>query len=163
MVYSQPSILTLPFPRRAPEVQGWRYKGGTWEWRGRSGASYLSVGFQFLVQLKIMDYSLLLGIHDIIRGSEPEEEGPVREEESEGDGDCALTGPPALVGSYGTSPEGIGGYIHSHRPLGPGEFESFIDVYAIRSAEGEKEPGNFKGGEGGPWMTETRVVGGEAV
>nr|7QIE_A Chain A, Phosphatidylinositol 5-phosphate 4-kinase type-2 gamma [Homo sapiens]7QIE_B Chain B, Phosphatidylinositol 5-phosphate 4-kinase type-2 gamma [Homo sapiens]7QIE_C Chain C, Phosphatidylinositol 5-phosphate 4-kinase type-2 gamma [Homo sapiens]7QIE_D Chain D, Phosphatidylinositol 5-phosphate 4-kinase type-2 gamma [Homo sapiens]8BQ4_A Chain A, Phosphatidylinositol 5-phosphate 4-kinase type-2 gamma [Homo sapiens]8BQ4_B Chain B, Phosphatidylinositol 5-phosphate 4-kinase type-2 gamma [Homo len=49
---------------------------------------------EFLVQLKIMDYSLLLGIHDIIRGSEPEEE------------------------------------------LGPGEFESFIDVYAIRSAEG---------------------------
>lgn len=91
---------------------------------------------EFLVQLKIMDYSLLLGIHDIIRGSEPEEEGPVREEESEWDGDCNLTGPPALVGSYGTSPEGIGGYIHSHRPLGPGEFESFIDVYAIRSAEG---------------------------
>lgn len=30
---------------------------------------------EFLVQLKIMDYSLLLGIHDIIRGSEPEEEG----------------------------------------------------------------------------------------
>lgn len=96
----------------------------------------MSVGSQFLVQLKIMDYSLLLGIHDIIRGSDPEEEGPVREEESEGDGDCGLTGPPALVGSYGTSPEGIGGYIHSHRPLGPGEFESFIDVYAIRSAEG---------------------------
>ncbi|XP_045221445.1 phosphatidylinositol 5-phosphate 4-kinase type-2 gamma isoform X3 [Macaca fascicularis] len=91
---------------------------------------------KFLVQLKIMDYSLLLGIHDIIRGSEPEEEGPVREDESEVDGDCSLTGPPALVGSYGTSPEGIGGYIHSHRPLGPGEFESFIDVYAIRSAEG---------------------------
>ncbi|XP_041613253.1 phosphatidylinositol 5-phosphate 4-kinase type-2 gamma isoform X3 [Vulpes lagopus] len=91
---------------------------------------------EFLVQLKIMDYSLLLGIHDIVRGSDPEEEGPVREEESEGDGDCDLTGPPALVGSYGTSPEGIGGYIHSHRPLGPGEFESLIDVYAIRSAEG---------------------------
>ncbi|XP_050019798.1 phosphatidylinositol 5-phosphate 4-kinase type-2 gamma isoform X2 [Microtus pennsylvanicus] len=91
---------------------------------------------EFLVQLKIMDYSLLLGIHDIIRGSEPEEEGPAREDESEWDGDCNLAGPPALVGSYGTSPEGIGGYIHSHRPLGPGEFESFIDVYAIRSAEG---------------------------
>lgn len=162
MVYSQLASFTLPFPRRAPEIQGWRYKGGTWEWGGRAGVSDLSVGSQFLVQLKIMDYSLLLGIHDIIRGSEPEEEGPVREEESEGDGDCGPTGQPALVGSYGTSPEGIGGYIHSHRPLGPGEFESFIDVYAIRSAEGERDPGNFKGGEGCPWGTETRVVDGEA-
>ncbi|XP_043823280.1 phosphatidylinositol 5-phosphate 4-kinase type-2 gamma isoform X3 [Dromiciops gliroides] len=91
---------------------------------------------EFLVQLKIMDYSLLLGIHDIVRGTEPEEEGPGREEEPEGEGDCGMAGPPALVGSCGTSPEGIGGYIHAHRPLGPGEFESFIDVYAIRSAEG---------------------------
>lgn len=120
------------------------------------------MGSQFLVQLKIMDYSLLLGIHDIVRGSEPEEEGPVREEESEGDGDCGLTGPPTLVGSYGTSPEGIGGYIHSHRPLGPGEFESFIDVYAIRSAEGKRDPGNFMGGEGCPCGTETGVSGGES-
>lgn len=128
-----------------------------WEQGRRSEVSDLSVGSQFLVQLKIMDYSLLLGIHDIVRGSDPEEEGPVREEESEGDGDCDLTGPPALVGSYGTSPEGIGGYIHSHRPLGPGEFESLIDVYAIRSAEGERNPGNIKGvggGEGWPWGSE---------
>lgn len=161
MVCSQPSVFTLPFPRRALDSQRGRYKGGTWEWRETPGASDLPVVSQFLVQLKIMDYSLLLGIHDITRGSEPEEDGPVREEESEGDGDCGLTGPPAPVGSYGTSPEGIGGYIHSHRPLGPGEFESFIDVYAIRSAEGERESGNFKGREGSPWGTETRVVDGE--
>lgn len=89
----------------------------------------------------------------------------MREEESEWDGDCNLTGPPALVGSYGTSPEGIGGYIHSHRPLGPGEFESFIDVYAIRSAEGEKEPGNVRGVMGvlgrqrpGWWMEKPRLA-----
>lgn len=111
-----------------------------------------------------MDYSLLLGIHDIVRGSEAEEEGPVREEGAECAADCNLTGPPALVGSYGTSPEGIGGYIHSHRPLGPGEFESFIDVYAIRSAEGEREPGRVRGrGGGDPRETETWVVGGETA
>ena len=88
MVCSQPSVFTLPFPRRALDSQRGRYKGGTWEWREPPGGSDLPVGSQFLVQLKIMDYSLLLGIHDIIRGSEPEEDGPVREEESEGDGDC---------------------------------------------------------------------------
>ncbi|XP_004692665.1 PREDICTED: phosphatidylinositol 5-phosphate 4-kinase type-2 gamma [Condylura cristata] len=84
---------------------------------------------EFLVQLRIMDYSLLLGIHDVGQAAE-EEEGPARAGEAEGDGG---RGP---GGSYGTSPEGIGGYIHSHRPLGPGEFASSIDVYAIRSAEG---------------------------
>lgn len=163
MLYYQPSIFTLPFPGGPQKFRGGgRYKGGTWDWGGRFEVSDLSLGSQFLVQLKIMDYSLLLGIHDIVRGSEPEEEGPVREEESEGDGDCGLTGPPALVGSYGTSPEGIGSYMLSHRPLGPGEFESFIDVYAIRSAEGKRDPGNFKGGEGSPCRTETGVLVGEA-
>ncbi|KAG8514148.1 Phosphatidylinositol 5-phosphate 4-kinase type-2 gamma [Galemys pyrenaicus] len=130
-------MIGVPWEMQSPrnpevEVNGWYLEWGGEDW----GCLICQFWSQFLVQLKIMDYSLLLGIHDIIQGSEPEEEGPVREEESEGDGDCGLTGPPPLVGSYGTSPEGIGGYIHSHRPLGPGEFASFIDVYAIRSAEG---------------------------
>uniref|UniRef100_A0A8C8RDV1 Phosphatidylinositol 5-phosphate 4-kinase type-2 gamma n=1 Tax=Pelusios castaneus TaxID=367368 RepID=A0A8C8RDV1_9SAUR len=84
---------------------------------------------EFLVQLKIMDYSLLVGIHDVLR-AEQEEEEELKEEEEEG-GDDTLA-----VGSYGTSPEGIGGYLNSYKPLGPGEFDSYIDVYAIKSAEG---------------------------
>ncbi|XP_073519403.1 phosphatidylinositol 5-phosphate 4-kinase type-2 gamma [Phyllobates terribilis] len=84
---------------------------------------------EFLVQLKIMDYSLLLGIHDVLRG-EQEEEEEIEEEETDNEGMLHTT-----VGSYGTSPEGIAGYLNSHKPLGPGEFDPSIDVYAIKSSE----------------------------
>ncbi|XP_053564169.1 phosphatidylinositol 5-phosphate 4-kinase type-2 gamma isoform X2 [Bombina bombina] len=84
---------------------------------------------EFLVQLKIMDYSLLLGIHDVSR-AEQEEEEEVEEEDTENEG-AAHT----AVGSYGTSPEGIAGYLNSHKPLGPGEFEPYIDVYAVKSSD----------------------------
>ncbi|KAM9115265.1 phosphatidylinositol 5-phosphate 4-kinase type-2 gamma isoform 1-T1 [Pangshura tecta] len=87
---------------------------------------------EFLVQLKIMDYSLLLGIHDVLR-AEQEEDEDLREEEEEGEDVVA-------VGSYGTSPEGIGGYLNSYKPLGPGEFDPYVDVYAIKSAEGGPQP-----------------------
>uniref|UniRef100_A0AAY5KYY8 Phosphatidylinositol 5-phosphate 4-kinase type-2 gamma n=1 Tax=Esox lucius TaxID=8010 RepID=A0AAY5KYY8_ESOLU len=75
---------------------------------------------EFLVRLRIMDYSLLLGIHDVDREDE-EENG--------------LTPAPAL-GYYGTSPEGIAGYMNSFKPLEPGEFDPYVDIYAIRSAVG---------------------------
>lgn len=78
-----------------------------------------------------MDYSLLLGIHDVQR-AEQEEEEDVKEEEEDGEGEPGGT---ASGGSYGTSPEGIGSYLNSHKPLGPGEFDPYIDVYAIKSAE----------------------------
>ncbi|XP_030052471.1 phosphatidylinositol 5-phosphate 4-kinase type-2 gamma isoform X2 [Microcaecilia unicolor] len=83
---------------------------------------------EFLVQQKIMGYSLLLGIHDVQR-AEQEEEEDQRQEEDE-------TENPVTVGSYSTSPEGIASYLNSHKPLGPGEFDSGIDVYAIKSADG---------------------------
>uniref|UniRef100_A0A8C3PS37 Phosphatidylinositol 5-phosphate 4-kinase type-2 gamma n=1 Tax=Calidris pygmaea TaxID=425635 RepID=A0A8C3PS37_9CHAR len=89
---------------------------------------------EFLVQLKIMDYSLLLGIHEVER-AEQEEEEEVEEEEGGGD-DGGGAAPGAVVGSYGTSPEGIGGYLNSHRPpLGPGDFDPYLDVYALRGTE----------------------------
>ncbi|KAK4806733.1 hypothetical protein QYF61_007531 [Mycteria americana] len=86
---------------------------------------------EFLVQLKIMDYSLLLGIHEVGR-AEQEEEEEVEEEESGGGDEGGAT---VWGGSYGTSPEGIGSYLNSHRPLGPGDFDPYVDVYALRGAE----------------------------
>uniref|UniRef100_A0A452H9C4 Phosphatidylinositol 5-phosphate 4-kinase type-2 gamma n=1 Tax=Gopherus agassizii TaxID=38772 RepID=A0A452H9C4_9SAUR len=68
---------------------------------------------EFLVQLKIMDYSLLLGIHDVLR-AEQEEDEDLKEEEEEGEDVMA--------------------------PLGPGEFDPYVDVYAIKSAEGGPQP-----------------------
>ncbi|KAK1901615.1 Phosphatidylinositol 5-phosphate 4-kinase type-2 gamma [Dissostichus eleginoides] len=55
----------------------------------------LNRDIEFLVRMKIMDYSLLLGIHD-----------------------------------------GIGGYMNSFKPMGHGEFDPYVDVYAIQSAVG---------------------------
>ncbi|XP_018616219.1 phosphatidylinositol 5-phosphate 4-kinase type-2 gamma isoform X2 [Scleropages formosus] len=90
---------------------------------------------EFLVKLKIMDYSLLLGIHDVGRAEREEEEmeEPCAEEEAEPENGLA---PAPTVGSYGTSPEGIAGYLNSCKPLGPGEFDPYIDVYALKSIPG---------------------------
>ncbi|KAG7471919.1 hypothetical protein MATL_G00103120 [Megalops atlanticus] len=90
---------------------------------------------EFLVKLKIMDYSLLLGIHDVARAEREEEETEEASFEEEAEPENGLT-PTPVVGSYGTSPEGIAGYMNSCKPLGPGEFDPYIDVYAIKSAPG---------------------------
>uniref|UniRef100_A0A8C7SZP6 Phosphatidylinositol 5-phosphate 4-kinase type-2 gamma n=1 Tax=Oncorhynchus mykiss TaxID=8022 RepID=A0A8C7SZP6_ONCMY len=93
---------------------------------------------EFLVHLRIMDYSLLLGIHDVGRVEEEEMEEESYDDydaEDEEDEENSLTPAPA-VGSYGTSPEGIAGYMNSFKPLGPGEFDPYVDVYAIQSAVG---------------------------
>uniref|UniRef100_A0A8C2CZP9 Phosphatidylinositol 5-phosphate 4-kinase type-2 gamma n=1 Tax=Cyprinus carpio TaxID=7962 RepID=A0A8C2CZP9_CYPCA len=90
---------------------------------------------EFLVRLKIMDYSLLLGIHDVERAEQEEAEemkDPLSEEEEDSENDLSLM----AVGSFGTSPEGIAGYMSSYKPLGPGEFDPYVDVYAIQSAAG---------------------------
>lgn len=92
----------------------------------------LCVSLQFLVRMRIMDYSLLLGIHDVERAEREEEEEMESsyEEEEEDENDLA----PAL---HSASPEGIAGYMNSFKPLGPGEFDPYVDVYAIQSAVGE--------------------------
>ncbi|KAJ8403995.1 hypothetical protein AAFF_G00343450 [Aldrovandia affinis] len=90
---------------------------------------------EFLVQLRIMDYSLLLGIHDVERAEREEEELEESSFEEEAEPENGLAAGPA-VGSYGTSPDGIAGYLNSYRPLGPGEFEPYVDMYAVKSAAG---------------------------
>uniref|UniRef100_A0A8C6U3M4 Phosphatidylinositol 5-phosphate 4-kinase type-2 gamma n=1 Tax=Neogobius melanostomus TaxID=47308 RepID=A0A8C6U3M4_9GOBI len=86
---------------------------------------------QFLVKLKIMDYSLLLGIHDIGRAEREEEEAEEAPQEEEQEAENG-----AAAGSYGNSPEGIAGYMSSCKPLGPGEFDPYVDVYAVKSCAG---------------------------
>ncbi|XP_028854912.1 phosphatidylinositol 5-phosphate 4-kinase type-2 gamma-like isoform X2 [Denticeps clupeoides] len=88
---------------------------------------------KFLVRLKIMDYSLLLGIHDVER-EEEELDGSSSEEEEDRENGLPSSLPP--VGSCSTSPEGIAGYMNSCKAFGPGEFDPLIDVYAIQSAAG---------------------------
>uniref|UniRef100_A0A669D4X1 Phosphatidylinositol 5-phosphate 4-kinase type-2 gamma n=1 Tax=Oreochromis niloticus TaxID=8128 RepID=A0A669D4X1_ORENI len=90
---------------------------------------------EFLVRLKIMDYSLLLGIHDIGRAEREEEECEEEVKEEDPEAENGLV-PGPTVGSYGNSPEGIAGYMSSVKPLGPGEFDPYVDVYAVRSCPG---------------------------
>ncbi|KAG9340212.1 hypothetical protein JZ751_021652 [Albula glossodonta] len=94
-----------------------------------------TVAATFLVKLKIMDYSLLLGIHDVARAEREEEEMEEVSLEEEAEPENGLA-PAPMVGSYGTSPEGIAGYMNSCKPLGPGEFDPYVDVYAVKSAPG---------------------------
>lgn len=89
-----------------------------------------------------MDYSLLLGIHDIGRAErEDDVEEASNEEEQEAENGLAAG---TTVGSYGTSPEGIAGYMSSCKPLGPGEFDPYVDVYAIGSCAGKWPPLPFR-------------------
>lgn len=83
--------------------------------------------------MRIMDYSLLLGIHDVERAEREEEEEDIMsscDDEEETDNDL----PPALGSN---SPEGISGYMNSYKPMGPGEFDPYVDVYATQSAVGK--------------------------
>ncbi|XP_033939808.1 phosphatidylinositol 5-phosphate 4-kinase type-2 gamma-like [Pseudochaenichthys georgianus] len=93
----------------------------------------LNRDIEFLVRMKIMDYSLLLGIHDVERAERDKEdeedtESSYEEEEVEENG---LAHAPCS-----TSSGGIGGYMNSFKPMGPGEFDPYVDVYAIQSAVG---------------------------
>ncbi|XP_076604057.1 phosphatidylinositol 5-phosphate 4-kinase type-2 gamma-like [Chaetodon auriga] len=95
----------------------------------------LSRDTEFLVRMRIMDYSLLLGIHDVERAEREEEDEEDMESSCEEDEeDENELPPPPPLGS--TSPEGISGYMNSFKPMGPGEFDPYVDVYAIQSAAG---------------------------
>uniref|UniRef100_A0A669BHW8 Phosphatidylinositol 5-phosphate 4-kinase type-2 alpha n=1 Tax=Oreochromis niloticus TaxID=8128 RepID=A0A669BHW8_ORENI len=82
--------------------------------------------FLFLAQLKLMDYSLLVGIHDVERAEQEEVESEENEAEEEGESDG---------GGIGTPPDSPSNTLDSTKPLSPGEFDPTIDVYAIKSNE----------------------------
>lgn len=79
---------------------------------------------EFLAQLKLMDYSLLVGIHDVERAEQEEVESEDNEPEEEGESDG---------GGIGTPPDSPSNTLDSTKPLSPGEFDPTIDVYAIKS------------------------------
>ncbi|MEQ2179598.1 hypothetical protein GOODEAATRI_026794, partial [Goodea atripinnis] len=92
--------------------------------------------FQFLATLKIMDYSLLVGIHDVERAEQEEMdvEGAGEDEEFEND----EMGRGVLTGSFGTPPDSPGNPLNCGGFFGPGEFDSSVDVYAIKSHDSER-------------------------
>lgn len=87
-----------------------------------------------------MDYSLLLGIHDVEREEAEEEMESSYEEDDEDENGLA----PAPISS---SPDGIAGYMNSFKPMGSGEFDPYVDVYAIQSAVGKSLCCGFNGGD----------------
>ncbi|CAJ0922950.1 unnamed protein product [Ranitomeya imitator] len=82
---------------------------------------------EFLSQLKLMDYSLLVGIHDVERAEQEDVESEDNDGEEEGESDG--THP------VGTPPDSPGNTLNSTKPLLPGEFDPTIDVYGIKSHE----------------------------
>ncbi|XP_074049083.1 phosphatidylinositol 5-phosphate 4-kinase type-2 alpha isoform X5 [Macrotis lagotis] len=82
---------------------------------------------EFLAQLKLMDYSLLVGIHDVERAEQEEVECEENDGEEEGESDG--THP------IGTPPDSPGNTLNSSPPLAPGEFDPNIDVYGIKCHE----------------------------
>ncbi|XP_065727198.1 phosphatidylinositol 5-phosphate 4-kinase type-2 alpha isoform X3 [Phocoena phocoena] len=82
---------------------------------------------EFLAQLKLMDYSLLVGIHDVERAEQEEVECEENDGEEEGESDS--THP------IGTPPDSPGNTLNSSPPLAPGEFDPNIDVYGIKCHE----------------------------
>lgn len=79
-----------------------------------------------------MDYSLLLGIHDVERAEREAEEEMEAYNEEEDEDENGLAPAPVC-----TSPEGIAGNMSSFKPMSPGEFDPYVGVYAIHSAVGE--------------------------
>lgn len=102
----------------------------------RGHCAHRRLSFQFLVHMRIMDYSLLLGIHDVERAEreEDEEEMESSYEEGEEEENGLVPAP------HSTSPEGIAGHMNSLKPVSPGEVDPYVDVYAIQCAVGELWP-----------------------
>lgn len=113
----------------------WRYVGDVSLMRNACSLKLVVDGslltfhlLQFLAQLKLMDYSLLVGIHDVERAEQEEVDSEDNEAEDDGESDG---------GGVGTPPDSPSNTLDSTKPLSPGEFDPSIDVYAIKSNDGE--------------------------
>ncbi|XP_076832962.1 phosphatidylinositol 5-phosphate 4-kinase type-2 gamma [Brachyhypopomus gauderio] len=97
----------------------------------------LNRDIEFFVRVKIIDYSLLLGIHDVERAEREEEEeygnSPCDDEEEPESG---ISPAPPAVASLSASPEGISDHMGACKPLTPGTFHPCFDAYTIQSASG---------------------------
>ncbi|XP_075436278.1 phosphatidylinositol 5-phosphate 4-kinase type-2 beta isoform X1 [Ascaphus truei] len=89
----------------------------------------------FLSLLKIMDYSLLVGVHDVERAEQEEVEVEERVQEEEEGGEDGLGNP---ICSYGTPPDSPGNLLNFPRFFGPGEFDPAVDVYAMKSHDSRR-------------------------
>lgn len=85
---------------------------------------------QFLAQLKLMDYSLQVGIHDIERAEQEEVEIEDNDGEEEGESDGGLVSTP---------PDSPSNTLDNNRVFGTGEFDPNIDVYALKSHDSESD------------------------
>uniref|UniRef100_A0A8C6SCA4 Phosphatidylinositol 5-phosphate 4-kinase type-2 gamma n=1 Tax=Neogobius melanostomus TaxID=47308 RepID=A0A8C6SCA4_9GOBI len=97
----------------------------------------LNRDIEFLARCRIMDYSLLVGIHDVEqaeREDTEEEESEEEEEDEENAVHYSSSPPEGIGGHYSCSPDGIAGYMNSFKPMGPGEFDPYVDAYAVQSA-----------------------------
>uniref|UniRef100_A0A8C4NJB6 Phosphatidylinositol 5-phosphate 4-kinase type-2 alpha n=1 Tax=Eptatretus burgeri TaxID=7764 RepID=A0A8C4NJB6_EPTBU len=83
---------------------------------------------EFLATLKIMDYSLLVGIHDVERAEIEEEEEEEGEEGMQGSNGTSES----QLAICGTPPETSLNLV----PCRPGEVRPGVDVYAVKSYEG---------------------------
>ncbi|XP_037075422.1 phosphatidylinositol 5-phosphate 4-kinase type-2 alpha-like [Pollicipes pollicipes] len=101
----------------------------------------LSADVAFLTRLQLMDYSLLLGVHDVERhererqdeSREPDEEGALVEEEDDSCGSgCAPGGGPSSVPTPPDSPQ-----IADRQRLCSDDIDPHKDIYAIPSSEGD--------------------------
>ncbi|XP_061731049.1 phosphatidylinositol 5-phosphate 4-kinase type-2 gamma-like [Nerophis ophidion] len=93
----------------------------------------LSRDIEFLARMRIMDYSLLLGIHDVQRAEKEEEDMGTESSGAEEEPDEIVS---AVAPMSSTFPAGIAGYMSSFKAMGPGEFDPHVDVYAVESAVG---------------------------
>eukprot|EP00062_Callorhinchus_milii_P022971 gi/632981320/ref/XP_007907527.1/ PREDICTED: phosphatidylinositol 5-phosphate 4-kinase type-2 gamma [Callorhinchus milii] len=87
---------------------------------------------EFLANLKIMDYSLLLGIHDMQRAEQEEElEQHAVSSETENGGNISVN---QFITVH--SPDAAFSFHSFQKSAGSVDYEPFMDCYAIKSAEG---------------------------